>query len=465
VLRPVEGAPIRSTDDLIGRRLADRYSVDAIIGRGGMSVVFSGTDHHLRRKVAIKVYADLHGGRAKKLTYRHFVQEAFALSRLNHPSTLRIYDFGIIDHPDLEVPFQVSELMDGGTLKTFVEKKGPQSVEDALYILEGIGGALSEAHSHGIIHRDVKPTNILFGRAGHQRIVKLSDFSVAHSPTDVGPSDDTIVTAASFYSLGWSPPEQIRGERVDLGADVYGLGLVLAYLLSGRRVRDLGELSDFFLPALEIDTRLQVGLDTAGIFGPVRDVIALACRSDPRERYPTVEAFVLALRDAVRRDPGPWMEASPLPPPDRSRAPSCVIADLDASDLLFAGRRVRMFEVLDAFDHEVEDGARVRITFLPSRATRTRIHVRGLNCFLCRPGGRMTAGVEIDADGELGLRAPDKTTLGDLRIAVAELGERAWILSAADLRLAVPADLADGVACFDGLGGNQIHLFFTRRSR
>lgn len=469
VLRPVEGVRIGSTDDLVGLRLADRYSVDEIIGRGGMSVVFRGTDKNLRRPVAIKVFSDVFSGRAKKLTYRHFVQEAFALSRLNHPSTIRIFDFGVIDHPDIEAPFQISELMTGGTLRDFVKRKGTQSPEDAVYVLEGICGALSEAHSHQIIHRDVKPTNILFGRAGKQRIVKLSDFSVAQSACEAAGrtlGDDTLVTQASFYSIGWSAPEQIRGERVDVTADVYGLGLVLAYLVTGQRIQQQREVTDFYLEAPRLDESLEQGLARTGLTGALAEVILTACRARPEQRHQSVPAFLDAMQRAVRNQSTPWMEASPPPPaPEPAKNSTLlVLEDITKPDVVLAGRRLRLYEVAHTFNHEIEDRMipmvpRVRLTFLPS-SEHTRVHLRGLNCFLRKPSGAVTAGVEFSEDGHLELLSSDRTSVAGANVRLGQRSDTHWLLTLGEQRIAVPIDRASAVACIELVPEGEAHLFF-----
>ena len=476
MLKPVESAPIRSVEDLVGRRLAERYVVEVVIGRGGMSVVFRGQDGNLRRPVAIKVFSDVIGGSAKKLTYRHFVQEAFALSRLQHPNTIRIYDFGIIDHPDLEAPFQVSELLEGGTLREFIKRKGPQTVEDALYIVEAICGALSEAHSHNIIHRDVKPTNILFGRAGTQRIVKLSDFSVAQSAVEAAGrtlGDDTLVTQASFYSLGWSAPEQIRGESVDVTADVYSLGLVLAYLLSGERLQRQREVTDFYLDASRLDSAIELALAESGIPASFAELITTACRARREDRFSSVETFLQELQRTVREHkpqrPTPWMEASPVPRIASESAANAsktllVLDDLSKSDVVIAGRRFRLFEVSDVFDHEIEERfttrpARLRLTFLPSDGS-TRLHLRGLNCFVRKPSGSMTAGVDFSSDGHLELVSSDRASIAGAHVRVAERGDTHWMLGLGEYRVAIPLERASAIACLEVVPGGEAHLFF-----
>jgi eukaryotic-like serine/threonine-protein kinase len=458
----VESAPIHSVDDLVGRRLAERYSLEAIIGRGGMSVVFRGQDSNLRRPVAVKVFSDELEGTAKKLTYHHFVQEAFALSRLAHPNTLRIYDFGIIEHPDLHAPFQVSELLDGGTLRDLVRKKGPQTIEDAVYLLEGICGALSEAHSQNIIHRDVKPTNILFGRAGTQRIVKLSDFSVAQSEADSG---------SAFYSLGWSAPEQIRGEAVDVTADIYSLGLVLAYVVSGERLQHRREVTDFYLERERLDGAIDRMLEKAEMPSPLREVVRTACRARRDDRFQNVESFFASLEQAARDHrhvrPSPWMEMSPVPMTESERSTSktlLVIDDLGREHMVLAGRRFRIFEVSEVFDHEIEarlhaKAARIRLTFLPSEGS-TRIHLRGLNCFVKKPNGAMTAGVEFVEDGPIELVGTDRSSITGAHVNVASRGETHWMLALGEHRVAIPIGRASALACLEVVPGGEAHLFF-----
>src|SRR5688572_31943046 len=144
-----------------------------------MSVVYRGQDTRLHRPVCIKVFFRLDGNTAGyQKAYDHFVQEAFALSQLAHPNTLRIYDFGHLDQ-EPHSPFQVSELLTGGTVSHHVRRAGPFTPSGALDILEAVIGALSEAHARGVIHRDIKPSNVLFGSAGPRRVVKLADFGIA----------------------------------------------------------------------------------------------------------------------------------------------------------------------------------------------------------------------------------------------------------------------------------------------
>src|SRR5687768_14440117 len=231
--------PLISTE-LVGQRVMDRYLISERIARGGMSVVYRGEDERLRRPVCVKVFCGLDPSRpGYRTVHEHFVQEAFALSRLRHPNTIRIFDFGYLED-ELATPFFVVEYADGGTLKEFVRKHGPLTPHETFEILEPIAGALREAHAAGIIHRDIKPSNILFSRAGPSLAVKLADFSIAKALEDAIPNraDDTLNSSdkVGLYSLGWAAPEQLRGDAVEPSADVFAMGLTAAFMLSCKMV-------------------------------------------------------------------------------------------------------------------------------------------------------------------------------------------------------------------------------------
>ena len=172
----------------IGDLVLDRYRVVEQIASGGHSVVFRGTDERLSRPVCIKVFSGL-GGKSGvgRTSYEHFVQEAFALSRLTHPNTLRIYDFGHLGSATTEpdgMPLQVCEFMNGGTLSQVIREQGKQSLEETSRVVGAMCAALGEAHALGIVHRDIKPQNILFGAVGTNKLPKLADFGIAKWSAD-----------------------------------------------------------------------------------------------------------------------------------------------------------------------------------------------------------------------------------------------------------------------------------------
>ena len=196
----------------IGDLVLDRYRVVEQIASGGHSVVFRGQDERLSRPVCIKVFSGL-GGKSGvgRTSYEHFVQEAFALSRLTHPNTLRIYDFGHLGPKDAEgMPLQVCEYMNGGTLSNVIREKGKQSVHETALVVSAMCAALSEAHGLGIVHRDIKPQNILFGEVGGKKLPKLADFGIAKwsvyaDKEDSGQrADDTAIVARQKLAM-YSP--------------------------------------------------------------------------------------------------------------------------------------------------------------------------------------------------------------------------------------------------------------------
>src|SRR5439155_10437110 len=189
-----KGPTPKAPEVKVGDMILDRYRVVEQIGSGGHSVVFKGTDERLSRPVCIKVFSGLGGeSGVGRTSYEHFVQEAFALSRLTHPNTLRIYDFGHLGPKDAApagMPLQVCEFMNGGTLSQIIREQGKQSLYETVRVVTAMCAALSEAHQLGIVHRDIKPQNILFGTVGANRLPKLADFGIAKWSGDDDATND-----------------------------------------------------------------------------------------------------------------------------------------------------------------------------------------------------------------------------------------------------------------------------------
>ncbi len=184
-----------------------------------MASIYRATDERLQRVVCVKLLrlvleaGSTSGSSVYQATYAHFLQEALALSRLHHPNTLKIFDFGYLE--DSGRPFQISEFLDAGNLEQHVKREGPVLPTTILSILEPIGGAMTEAHELSIIHRDIKPSNILFGRINQMLIPKLADFGIAHSNpvrkrTSAGDDEDPV-SVVTLFSPRWAAPEQLAG--------------------------------------------------------------------------------------------------------------------------------------------------------------------------------------------------------------------------------------------------------------
>jgi len=263
------------------RVLNGRYRLDEIIGEGGMAVVYRGYDLVLNRIVAIKMLRGQYGGDANFL--RRFEREAQAAARLSHPHIANVYDVGT----DGDARFIVMEYVHGPNLKELIRRQGPFTVEGAAFILRQVAGALDYAHAHGLVHRDVKPQNILVDQHG---VVKVVDFGIAK-----GMSDANLTEAGTgMGTVHYVSPEQARGEVATAASDVYATGIVLYEMLTKQ------------LP-FEADTPVGVAMQHVAAepyppsaFNPaipleVDDVVLTALAKDPADRFPRAAALADAL--------------------------------------------------------------------------------------------------------------------------------------------------------------------------
>ena len=209
------------------RLLSERYELGPALGYGGMSEVHGGRDVRLGRDVAIKVLrADLARDPQFQIRFRREAQNAAAL---NHPAIVAVYDTGEAPSDDVPLPYIVMEYVAGRTLRDIVKAEGPMEPSRVCEVLADVCAALDFSHRHGIIHRDVKPANIMITPAG---AVKVMDFGIARALSDAQPA--VTQTAAVIGTAQYLSPEQARGESVDARSDVYAAGCVLFELLTGR---------------------------------------------------------------------------------------------------------------------------------------------------------------------------------------------------------------------------------------
>ena len=220
------------TEDRSQRMLGDRYTVGEVIGRGGMAEVHEGRDLRLGRRVAIKI---LRPDLAKDPIFQaRFRREAQSAAALNHPNIVAVYDTGedvltSEGQNDVIVPYIVMEYVDGMTLRQILASGRRLLPERALEITAGILSALDYAHRHGIVHRDIKPGNVMLTRTGD---VKVMDFGIARAINEAGQS--MTATSAVMGTAQYLSPEQARGEVVDARSDLYSTGVLLYELLTGK---------------------------------------------------------------------------------------------------------------------------------------------------------------------------------------------------------------------------------------
>jgi eukaryotic-like serine/threonine-protein kinase len=208
------------------RLLSERYELGEVLGYGGMSEVHRGLDTRLGRDVAVKVLrADLARDPQFQMRFRREAQNAAAL---NHPAIVAVYDTGEVQSEFGPLPYIVMEYVDGQTLREIVKTQGPMTQRQVIEVMADVCAALDFSHRHNIIHRDVKPANIMINQAG---AVKVMDFGIARA---LGEGQNVTQTAAVIGTAQYLSPEQARGEAVDARSDVYAAGCVLFELLTGE---------------------------------------------------------------------------------------------------------------------------------------------------------------------------------------------------------------------------------------
>ena len=273
----------------IGKMLDNRYEILDVIGVGGMAVVYKAYCHRLHRFVAIKV---LKKDLASDAEFRRrFHEEAQAVAMLSHPNIVSVYDVSKGDDLD----YIVMELIDGITLKQYMQKKdGRLNWRESLYFITQIVRALGHAHSRGIIHRDIKPQNIMVLRDGS---VKVADFGIAR----IMSAAQNTMTQEALGSVHYISPEQARGSHIDARADIYSAGVVLYEMLTGRLPFDgdtpvsvaIQHISAKPMSPREIVPDIPIGLEEI-------TMKAMASRID--QRYMNAEAMLRDLEE-FRKNP------------------------------------------------------------------------------------------------------------------------------------------------------------------
>jgi serine/threonine-protein kinase len=260
-----------AADPLVGVALDGRYRVDALIATGGMSAVYRGLDTRLDRPVAIKVMESRYAGDPQFLT--RFQREARAVARLKDPGLVAVYDQGL----DGRHPFLVMELVEGGTLRELLRERGPMPPHAVAAVLRPVLSGLAVAHGNGLVHRDVKPENVLISDSGE---VKIADFGLVRAVAEAGITSDSVILGTAAYLS----PEQVSTGNAGARSDVYSVGILTYELLTG--VPPFGGDSALAVAYQRMDN--DVGPPSSVIGGvPTQfdQLVACATARNPADRY------------------------------------------------------------------------------------------------------------------------------------------------------------------------------------
>ena len=312
-------------DKYIGRLLDNRYEIQEVIGSGGMAVVYKARCHRLNRLVAIKILKDELS--EDEEFRRRFHAEGQAVAMVSHPNIVSVYDVSSVS----DANYIVMELIDGITLKQYMEKKGVLNWKETLHFAIQIAKALEHAHSKGIVHRDIKPHNVMVLKNGS---VKVADFGIARVM-----SKSNTLTKEALGSVHYISPEQAKGGRVDNRSDLYSLGVVMYEMITGRPPYD-GES-----PVAVAIQHINGGANMPSTLNPnipggLEQIIMKAMSREPDKRYTNATAMLYDM-DEFRKNPTMLFDYNTPPLDDVTRihnAPLVVDVPKTTAELVVAGR-------------------------------------------------------------------------------------------------------------------------------
>lgn len=318
----------KNQDKYRGMMLDGRYELVELIGSGGMAVVYKAMCHRLNRYVAVKI---MRPELAKNEKFRRrFQTESQAIAKLSHPNIVGVYDVSRTDH----IEYIVMELIDGITLKQYLQDHGPIDAPQAVDFSLQIARALSHAHGKRIVHRDIKPQNILVVDNG---VVKVADFGIANLQSEVPDVENEAIGSVHYIS-----PEQARGLPVDGRSDIYSLGIVMYEMLSGKlpfdgdddRTVALKHLSAVPTPLREIAPSVPEALEK---------IVMKAMNASLDERYQTADALVADL-EALQKTINGSLDIL-----EGGVAPLSIAGELRKEDYIRRRRRAHRVSMLSGF--------------------------------------------------------------------------------------------------------------------
>ena len=322
----------------IGTFLGDRYEILELIGSGGMADVYKAKDHKLNRFVAVKVLKSEFS--SDSVFVSKFKAEAQAAAGLMHPNIVNVYDVG----EENRMYYFVMELVEGITLKHYIEKKIRLTAKEAISIAIQVSMGIEAAHNNGIIHRDIKPQNIIISKEGK---VKVADFGIAKAATS------NTVTSHAMGSVHYTSPEQARGGYSDAKSDIYSIGITLFEMITGHVPFD-GETT----VAVAIK-HIQEEMPSPRVYVPdvpisVERIIAKCCQKNPDRRYANVGQLIRDLKHSLTNPDEDFVVISE----PASEGGTKNISDIDKKQI----RQQTQGGILPAYDNTpvVEEGYRIR---------------------------------------------------------------------------------------------------------
>ena len=264
-----------------------RYKIQGVLGKGAMGLVYDGVDPTLDRRVAIKTIltSTLDEATAKHYAMR-FMREVRAVARLNHPNIVQVYDYGT----ENDLAYIVMEYIQGKELKDAFEDGQSFSLKAVLQMMDELLQALDLAHEAGIIHRDVKPANVMVDAAGH---VKLTDFGVARVTDPDADLGEATRAGAMIGTPAYMSPEQIQGQAIDRRSDIFSAGILFYQMLTGKKPF---EGNGWALARKIVQDDPPWPSTVVQVPAALDAVVARALAKDAAQRYPTARAFAEALR-------------------------------------------------------------------------------------------------------------------------------------------------------------------------
>ena len=301
-------------DKYLGKRLDGRYEIQEVIGVGGMAVVYKAYDNVEDRTVAIKILKEEFSDNEEFL--RRFKNESKAIAVLSHPNIVKVYD---VSFGDL-LQYIVMEYIDGITLKQYIEQEGSLPWKDAVHFIIQVLRGLQHAHDRGIVHRDVKPQNIMVLRDGS---IKVTDFGIARFAR----SEHKTMTDKAIGSVHYISPEQARGETTDEKSDVYSVGVILYEMLTGQLPFQAESAVSVAIMQLQREPSLPSEINGSIPVG-LEQVTMHAMQKESSRRYKAASEMLCDL-DAFRKDPAVTFDYTYFV----DDSPTKFIADIDDNAL------------------------------------------------------------------------------------------------------------------------------------